>query len=151
MPLQNDSACQLFWSTTILTILSKKMIKPVHSWSYKKYFKKTPEPFCRASILSRTQRRLPFSQSHFVGFSPSSSSSLILFGGGTNLFRVCDEHQAREGQHGGILGRRGNLNVRKRLLSQPLLTQILYTYKMVHVLKRWVLYGMATWCFFVNG
>ena len=27
--------------------------------------------------------------------------------------RVCDEHQAREGQHGGILGRRGNLNVLK--------------------------------------
>ena len=43
-------------------------IKPAQSWFYKKY-KKT-EPVCKASISSRTQRQLPFSQSHFVGFSP---------------------------------------------------------------------------------
>ena len=34
--------------------------------------RKIPEPFCRASILSRPQRQLPFSQCHFVGFLPSS-------------------------------------------------------------------------------
>ena len=39
---------------------------------------KIPEPFCRASILARPQRQLPFSQCHFVGFLPSSPSSLIL-------------------------------------------------------------------------
>ena len=32
---------------------------------------KIPEPFCRASILARPQRQLPFSQCHFVGFLPS--------------------------------------------------------------------------------
>ena len=33
---------------------------------------KIPGPFCRASILSRPQRQLPFSQCHSVGFLPSS-------------------------------------------------------------------------------
>ena len=42
----------------------------------------------RASILAKPQRQLPFSQCHFVGFLPSSPSSLILVGGGSNFFHV---------------------------------------------------------------
>ena len=112
MALQNGSACHLFLIHKYFDNFVKKWSNQcIHDLIKKD---KQSEPFCRASILARTQRQLPFSQGHFVGFSSSSPSSLILFGGGTNLFRVCDEHQAREGQHGGILGRRRNLNVLKR-------------------------------------
>ena len=85
MALQNGSARHLFWSTNILTILSKMINQCIHDLI--KHIK-IPEPFCRASILARPQRQLSFSQCHFVGFLPSSPPSLILFGGGSNFFHV---------------------------------------------------------------
>ena len=48
-----------------------------------------------------------------------------------------------------IIGTAGQLKFPKVYMSQPLQTQIC-TYKMVHLLKRWVLYRMASWFFFVN-
>ena len=48
-----------------------------------------------------------------------------------------------------VTGTAGKLKCPKVFPSQPLQTQIC-TYKMVHLLKRWFLYRMASWFFFVN-
>ena len=75
----NGIACQEFWQ------FCQTMINQ-HSRSFKKF--KKQEPFCKASTSSSTQRQLPFSQGHFVGFSPCNSLSFILFGGGRKLFHA---------------------------------------------------------------